>query len=289
MIRIVISFATLAVVLCLYIVLAPTASDDVVSTSEVTRNAVDPTIDALVEAPTPALTVVPPANSAASRILAATGAAIEQQRQIKTDNTTLQETSAAVLAALGVQNETSTIGDGTAFQDMTANILVGIGGATGKAPVATKPKTGLQSLVAAALKEGQSDAYIDALVNEAAISGSVSVPTMLVTSDGKVDTATLLASIVADAQALGGAPAAAIPEVPSGDGTGVEVRVVQRADETKQYRFYTVSSGDSLGSIAIKFYGSVQHYPKIFDANRQILSSPDRIQAGQRLRIPAAA
>jgi len=64
------------------------------------------------------------------------------------------------------------------------------------------------------------------------------------------------------------------------------VRVVQRADETEQYRFYTVGAGDSLGAIAIKFYGDARFYAAIFDANRAILSSPDRIRTGQRLVIP---
>ena len=62
--------------------------------------------------------------------------------------------------------------------------------------------------------------------------------------------------------------------------------MVQRATETEQYRFYTVNSGDSLGAIAIKFYGDVSKFPLIFEANRGILSSPDMIRVGQRLTIP---
>jgi nucleoid-associated protein YgaU len=109
---------------------------------------------------------------------------------------------------------------------------------------------------------------------------------MLVTSDGRVDTSTLLASIVAEARIATGGAAPEIPDVPLGSSEGVEVRVVQRATGTEQYRFYTVNPGDSLGSIAVKFYGSVGYYPEIFEANRAKLSSPDRIQAGQRLVIP---
>ena len=74
-----------------------------------------------------------------------------------------------------------------------------------------------------------------------------------------------------------------------GDGTGVEVRVVQRATDTQQYRFYTVSRGDSLGAIAVKFYGNVDKYSAIFQANRNVLSSPNAIQVGQRLAIPDIA
>ena len=42
-------------------------------------------------------------------------------------------------------------------------------------------------LVVQALKEGQNDAYTDTLVNEAATAGTITVPEILVTSDGRVD------------------------------------------------------------------------------------------------------
>jgi nucleoid-associated protein YgaU len=51
-------------------------------------------------------------------------------------------------------------------------------------------------------------------------------------------------------------------------------------------QFYTVGAGDSLGAIALKFYGDAAYFPKIYDANRTILSSPDRLIVGQRLAIP---
>ena len=51
--------------------------------------------------------------------------------------------------------------------------------------------------------------------------------------------------------------------------------------------FYTVVSGDSLGKIAKQFYGNAGKYPVIFEANRPMLSDPDKIYPGQVLRIPA--
>ena len=123
-------------------------------------------------------------------------------------------------------------------------------------------------------------------MNEAARAGTIAVPQVLVTSDGKVDTSVLLSSIITQAQIAAGGAAPEVPVVPSGDGTGVEVRVVQRATDTQQYRFYTVSRGDSLGAIAVKFYGSVDKYGVIYEANRAVLSSPNAIQVGQRLAIP---
>lgn len=49
---------------------------------------------------------------------------------------------------------------------------------------------------------------------------------------------------------------------------------------------YTVVSGDTLSKIAKQYYGDANQWPKIFDANRDKLSNPDRISIGQVLRIP---
>lgn len=50
--------------------------------------------------------------------------------------------------------------------------------------------------------------------------------------------------------------------------------------------FYTVVSGDSLSKIAKAQYGDAMKYPVIFDANKPMLSDPDKIYPGQVLRIP---
>lgn len=49
---------------------------------------------------------------------------------------------------------------------------------------------------------------------------------------------------------------------------------------------YVVQPGDSLSKIAKHFYGSANAYMKIFEANTDQLSDPDKIQAGQTLKIP---
>ena len=51
-------------------------------------------------------------------------------------------------------------------------------------------------------------------------------------------------------------------------------------------RTYTVKPGDTLSKIAKEFYGNANEYPKIFEANKDQLSSPDRINVGQELKIP---
>jgi nucleoid-associated protein YgaU len=49
---------------------------------------------------------------------------------------------------------------------------------------------------------------------------------------------------------------------------------------------YVVKKGDSLSKIAEEFYGDKMLYPQIFEANRDILSDPNKIKPGQKLRIP---
>jgi len=55
---------------------------------------------------------------------------------------------------------------------------------------------------------------------------------------------------------------------------------------TSSDRKYTVASGDTLSKIAKQFYNDGNQWQRIFDANRDILSNPDRISPGQHLRIP---
>ena len=51
-------------------------------------------------------------------------------------------------------------------------------------------------------------------------------------------------------------------------------------------QFYTVVKGDTLSKIAKQFYGNANEYPRIFEANRPMLTHPDKIYPGQNLRIP---
>ena len=53
-------------------------------------------------------------------------------------------------------------------------------------------------------------------------------------------------------------------------------------------QYYTVVSGDNLWKIAEKYYGNGSKNDLIFEANKPMLKSPDKIYPGQVLRIPAA-
>lgn len=59
------------------------------------------------------------------------------------------------------------------------------------------------------------------------------------------------------------------------------------AEASDASRWYTVVRGDTLSAIAKSQYGNANDYPKIFEANKPMLSNPDKIYPGQVLRIPA--
>lgn len=51
--------------------------------------------------------------------------------------------------------------------------------------------------------------------------------------------------------------------------------------------FHVVQKGDTLSKVAKDVYGDPMKYPVIFEANKPMLSHPDKIYPGQTLRIPA--
>ena len=60
----------------------------------------------------------------------------------------------------------------------------------------------------------------------------------------------------------------------------------QPAAEPPAPSTYTVQSGDTLWKIAETVYGDGSEHQKIFEANQDLLESPDRIFPGQELTIP---
>jgi len=60
------------------------------------------------------------------------------------------------------------------------------------------------------------------------------------------------------------------------------------SEPAEESRYYTVVRGDTLSAIAKTQYGNANAYMKIFEANKPMLSHPDKIYPGQLLRIPPA-
>ena len=58
--------------------------------------------------------------------------------------------------------------------------------------------------------------------------------------------------------------------------------------QAAQVEYYVIQKGDSLSAIAKRYYGNAQDYPRIFDANREVIKNPDLIYPGQKIRIPLA-
>ena len=56
--------------------------------------------------------------------------------------------------------------------------------------------------------------------------------------------------------------------------------------ENKYAQYHEVKKGDTLSKIAQEYYGDPMLYPRIFEANRDILKDPNKIKPGQKLRIP---
>ena len=60
----------------------------------------------------------------------------------------------------------------------------------------------------------------------------------------------------------------------------------QTPSNAETQRIHVVDKGETLSAIALKYYGRPGDFMRIFNANRDVLSDPDRILPGQRLRIP---
>ena len=61
------------------------------------------------------------------------------------------------------------------------------------------------------------------------------------------------------------------------------------ATASAEAKYYTVVSGDTLSKISKQMYGDANKYNDIFEANKPMLTSPDKIYPGQMLRIPPQA
>ena len=72
----------------------------------------------------------------------------------------------------------------------------------------------------------------------------------------------------------------------SGVGAVKDMMSVDQSAPEAQY--YTVVSGDTLSKISKQYYGDPNKYPKVFEANKPMLSDPNKIYPGQVLRIPPA-
>jgi nucleoid-associated protein YgaU len=112
----------------------------------------------------------------------------------------------------------------------------------------------------------------------------------------KVDFRNGVASLSGEAQSAEAAQKAALM---AGNIQGVEsvnveglklpggVSSAQALESFGNTQYYVIQSGDTLSKIAKQFYGDANQYPKVFDANREVIKEADLIFPGQKIRIPA--
>jgi nucleoid-associated protein YgaU len=66
----------------------------------------------------------------------------------------------------------------------------------------------------------------------------------------------------------------------------VKIDKLQAPPAQAKVEYYIIKKGDTLSAIAKHFYGKANDYPRIFEANREVIKDPDLIFPGQKIRIP---
>lgn len=89
----------------------------------------------------------------------------------------------------------------------------------------------------------------------------------------------------ADFSGVTGSVDSTAQQVPKADFSGVSASVDSTAEVVDAT--YTVEKGDTLSKIAKQHLGDANAWKQIFDANRDQLDDPDRIQPGQVLKLPS--
>ena len=79
----------------------------------------------------------------------------------------------------------------------------------------------------------------------------------------------------------------------AGDIKGVEKIIADqltfpepKVEEKEKVEYYEIVSGDTLGGIAKRFYGNASKYTRIHEANKELISDPNKIYPGQKIKIP---
>ena len=61
---------------------------------------------------------------------------------------------------------------------------------------------------------------------------------------------------------------------------------MMKEEEKEKFEVYEIVSGDTLGGIAKRYYGNASQYTRIHEANKELISDPNKIYPGQKIRIP---
>jgi nucleoid-associated protein YgaU len=153
---------------------------------------------------------------------------------------------------------------------------LGLGDEEEKAPAASGPQPTVDPAALEALRERQRAKALQKVVSDLGLNAAevqIAMSGEVVRLTGKVDSQEEREKIVLAVGNIHG-----VSQVDD----GLEVETAEA-----EANFYTVVSGDTLGKIAKEAYGNAGKYPVIFEANKPMLTDPNKIYPGQVLRIPA--
>lgn len=57
--------------------------------------------------------------------------------------------------------------------------------------------------------------------------------------------------------------------------------------ENSKWKYYTIQKNDTLQKISSKFYGTTKKWKLLYDYNKTVLKSPDKVYPGIRIKIPS--
>jgi nucleoid-associated protein YgaU len=66
----------------------------------------------------------------------------------------------------------------------------------------------------------------------------------------------------------------------------VNADALESPEAVESVEYYVIEKDDTLSAIAKKYYGKASEYPRLFEANREVIKDPDLIFPGQKIRIP---
>jgi nucleoid-associated protein YgaU len=83
-----------------------------------------------------------------------------------------------------------------------------------------------------------------------------------------------------------GTPPAQEAQVASKTQSGKE-KLAPSSKPSSTAQEYTITAGDTLSMLALRYYGNAQKWPKIYEANKSSVKNPNYIYIGQKIVIPA--
>jgi len=89
-----------------------------------------------------------------------------------------------------------------------------------------------------------------------------------------------------DGNAPDKAPAATEGQLHDSNPDDVDWTIYRQIEKVKTQKFHIVRKNETLSDIARQYYGSAAKWPKIYNANRDIIKNPHSLRPGTKLLIP---